>query len=65
MVWEDGLGDVDLDGVVTFLDIFPFIQLLAEGGFQAEADIDQNGVVNFEDIQPFIDLLSVHALSGI
>ena len=34
------LGDVNLDGVVDFLDIAPFIALLSSETFQAEADID-------------------------
>ena len=52
------LGDVNLDGVVNFLDISPFIGILSTGEFQAEADIDQNGVVNFLDISPFITVLA-------
>ena len=52
------LGDVNLDGVVNFLDIAPFIAVLATAGFQAEADCDENGVVDFLDIAPFIDILS-------
>ena len=52
------LGDVNLDDVVDFFDISPFIEVLASEGFQAEADIDGNGVVDFFDIQPFIQLLS-------
>ena len=52
------LGDVDLNGVVNFLDISPFIGILSTGEFQAEADIDQNGVVNFLDISPFITVLA-------
>ena len=56
--WPTILGDVNLDGVVTFLDIAPFISLLAAGGFQEEADIDQNGVVDFLDIAALIDILS-------
>ena len=52
------LGDVNLDNSVDFLDIGPFIDVLASQGFQAEADIDQNEVVNFLDIAPFIGLLS-------
>jgi hypothetical protein len=51
-------GDVDLDGVVGFLDISPFIAILSSQGFQAEADIDDNGAVDFLDITPFIALLS-------
>ena len=52
------LGDVNLDGVVNFLDIAPFIQVLTNGDFQAEADCDQNGTVNFLDIASFIGILS-------
>ena len=55
---EPILGDVNRDGTVDFLDIAPFITLLTDGEFQAEADIDQNGEVNFEDILPFIGILS-------
>ncbi len=51
-------GDVDLDGSVTFLDINPFIQLLASNGFQAEADCDCDGDLDFLDIQPFINILA-------
>ena len=52
------LGDVNLDGIVDFFDIQPFIDLLAAQTFQAEADIDGNMVVDFFDIQPFIDILA-------
>ena len=51
-------GDVNLDGVIDFLDIAPFISVLASGVFQAEADIDMSGEVNFLDIAPFINILS-------
>ena len=52
------LGDVNRDGLVDFLDISPFISILTNGEFQAEADFDQNGIVNFLDISPFIVILS-------
>ena len=53
------LGDVNLDGAVTFLDIAPFIDILSTpGAFQAEADIDGSGQVTFLDISPFIDILA-------
>ena len=55
---ETFLGDVNLDGVVNFLDISPFIAVLSSGDFQAEADCNQNGFVNFLDISPFIGILS-------
>jgi len=51
-------GDVDLNEGVTFEDIAPFIQLLTDGEYQAEADIDQNGAVDFADIAPFIEVLT-------
>ena len=52
------LGDVNRDGAVDFLDISPFITVLASSGFQNEADIDRDGSVNFLDISPFITILS-------
>ena len=52
------LGDVNLDGVVDFLDISPFISLLTNNGFQLEADVNQDGAVNFLDISPFIAILA-------
>ena len=52
------LGDVDMNGVVDFFDIQPFIDILSNQEFQCEADIDGNGVVDFFDIQPFIDILA-------
>ena len=52
------LGDVNIVGEVTFLDIAPFIDLLSSQEFQAEADIDRDGSITFLDIAPFIDILS-------
>ena len=52
------LGDVNLDNVVDFFDIQPFIDLLAAQTFQIQADIDGSGDVNFFDIAPFIMILS-------
>jgi hypothetical protein len=52
------LGDVDLNGVVNFLDITPFIGVLSSGGSQAEADCNEDGMVDFLDITPFIGILS-------
>ena len=54
-----GLGDVNQDGLVNFLDISPFISVLSMAGeFQFEADTNQDGVVSFLDISPFIMLLA-------
>ena len=52
------LGDVNLDGLVNFLDISPFISRLADMENQAEADLNEDGVVNFLDISPFIQALT-------
>jgi len=52
------LGDVNLDGVVSFLDINPFIGVLTSNSFQIEADTNEDGVVNFLDIASFIALLA-------
>jgi len=52
------LGDANDDGVVNFMDIYPFIQVLISGQYEINCDINRNGVVNFQDIQPFIDILA-------
>ncbi len=52
------LGDIDLNGVVNFLDIAPFIGLLTSGEFQAEGDFDGDEAVGFLDISGFIAALS-------
>lgn len=52
------LGDVNLDGVVDFFDISPFIEILSSQGFQTEADLDLDLDVDFFDIAPFIAVLS-------
>ena len=52
------LGDVNLDGVVDFFDISPFIAILTGNTFQFEADMNGDEVVDFFDISPFIAILS-------
>ena len=52
------LGDVDNSGAVNFLDIAPFIAILASNGFSEEADVNQDNAVNFLDISPFIFVLT-------
>lgn len=54
----DLICDVNMDGMINFLDIAPFISLLTIGDFQAEADCNQDGAVNFLDIAPFILILA-------
>lgn len=51
------LGDVDMNGVVDFLDIPPFIAILQAGTFTVEADCNEDGVVDFADIAQFINIL--------
>ena len=52
-------GDVNRDGVVSFLDIDPFISVLTGNSpFQAEADVNLDGSVDFLDIFSFITALS-------
>ena len=51
-------GDVNMDGVVDFFDIQPFIDVLSAGEFQAEADVNCDTMVDFFDIQAFIDILA-------
>lgn len=53
------LGDINLDEVINFLDITPFIGLLSATGFQDEADCNQDGSLDFLDINPFIQILAV------
>ena len=52
------LGDINQDGSVDLLDVAPFVELLTNGQFQAEADINQDGVVDLLDVTPFVELLT-------
>ena len=52
------LGDINGDGVVSLLDVNPFVALLTGGGFQCEADVNEDGVVSLLDVNPFVALLS-------
>ena len=52
------LGDVNLDGAVTFLDIGLFVTILTMNNFQVEADLNRDGNVNFLDIGPFVSVLT-------
>ena len=51
------LGDCNLDGVVDFEDIGPFIMALQSGSFLEEADCNQDGGVDFEDIGALVAIL--------
>ena len=50
--------DVNMDGMVNFLDISPFISALADPAFNPEADCNEDGVDSFLDIAPFIMVLA-------
>ncbi len=52
------LGDVDLDGDITALDVAPFISVLFNLEYQPEADCNEDCEANFLDIFPFIQILS-------
>ena len=52
------IGDVNRDGNVDLLDVAPFVELLTNGDFQAEADINQDGVIDLLDAAPFVNLLT-------
>ena len=52
------LADVNQDGIVSFLDIAPFISILSSNEYLLEADVNQDGFVDFLDINPFIDELA-------
>jgi hypothetical protein len=48
------LGDVNGDGVVNGLDVDPFVDVLLNGPYQAEADMNDDGDVNGLDVDPFV-----------
>lgn len=52
------LGDLDGDGAASLADIPLFVDLLSNGGYQAEADIDMDGSVTLADIPGFVAILS-------
>ena len=52
------LGDVDLNGVVDFFDVGPFVTVLVTSSFQFEADMNEDGDVDFDDISLFIAALN-------
>ena len=51
------LGDVNGDGMVSLLDVAPFVQILIDGTFDSAADINQDGIVDLLDVVPFVELL--------
>ena len=55
---DNPLGDVNLDGFVTLLDVDPFVNLLTSSQFQCEADVNGDGQVTLLDVDPFVALLT-------
>ncbi len=52
------LGDVNCDGEVNLLDVNPFVELLASGGYSPKADMNMDGAVDLLDVNLFIDALN-------
>lgn len=48
-------GDVNLDGEINGLDVDPFVDVLLNGPFQAEADMNEDGEVNGLDVDMFVE----------
>ena len=48
------LGDVNGDGVVNGLDVDPFVDVLLNGPYRAEADMNEDDEVNGLDVDPFV-----------
>ena len=51
------IGDINRDGAVDLLDVQPFVTVLVNMQFQAEADINGDCSVDLLDVQPFVELL--------
>jgi hypothetical protein len=52
------LGDVNLDGMISLLDVAPFVNRLSTGTYQAEADTNCDGAITLLDVSPFVTILS-------
>jgi len=52
------IGDLNSDGLISLLDVAPFVAQLSNEEYDALADTNQDGDVNLLDIQPFVDLLT-------
>ena len=51
-------GDVNGDGVVSLLDVQPFVELLTNGGYVLQADFNCDNVVDLLDVAPLINALA-------
>ncbi len=52
------LGDVNLDGIVSLLDVSPFVNAITSGCYIENADMNQDGVVSLLDVALFVDALT-------
>ena len=52
------IGDVNFDGIVSLLDVAPFVAAITSGDFLCEADINGDGEVSLLDVSPFVEILS-------
>ena len=57
---DDGfiIGDVNQDGVVSLLDVSPFVEALTTGVYEIRADINCDGAVDLLDVSLFVELLA-------
>ncbi|MEM9410146.1 MAG: hypothetical protein AAGA30_03475 [Planctomycetota bacterium] len=51
-------GDINKDCQVDLLDVAPFVEILATGGYQHEADTNNDGLVDLLDIDNFVEILT-------
>ncbi len=51
------LGDVNCDGMISLLDVQPFVNQLTSGEYLDKADMNQDGVLNLLDVSGFVSVL--------
>ena len=51
------IGDVNADRLINLLDVAPFIDLIANSGFECQADVNEDLAVDLLDVEPFITIL--------
>ena len=51
-------GDINQDGAIDLLDVQPFVNLIANGGYLFEADVICDGSVNLLDVAGFVAILT-------
>lgn len=56
--WFCLLGDVNLDRMISLLDVSPFVNFLTSGLYRCEADINRDGMITLLDVAGFVNILS-------